>query len=102
MTRYRIRHITRYKYAERVTRCYNLAHVVPRNTLRQRCIKTTVTVSPTPTRSQKRSNYFDNIAYHFEIQKAHKELEITADSEVQVEDRNHDLNLDLGLSLIHI
>ncbi|MEZ5572129.1 MAG: transglutaminase family protein [Halioglobus sp.] len=101
MTRYRIRHITRYKYAERVTRCYNLAHVVPRNTHRQRCIKTTVSVSPTPARSQKRSNYFDNIAYHFEIQKAHTELEIKAESEVQVEDRNQDLNLDLGTTYHH-
>jgi len=96
MTRYQIRHITRYKYAERVTRCYNLAHVVPRDTDRQRCIKTTVSVSPTPTRAQKRTNYFDNIAYHFEIQKSHTELEITADSEVQVEERNHVNNLDLG------
>jgi transglutaminase-like putative cysteine protease len=96
MTRYSIRHITRYKYAERVTRCYNLAHVVPRNTTRQRCLKTTVKVSPTPARSQKRSNYFDNIAYHFEIQKPHTELEIIAESEVQLDERNHDLNLDLG------
>jgi transglutaminase-like putative cysteine protease len=96
MTRYRVRHITRYKYAERVTRCYNLAHVVPRNTHRQRCIQSTVSVSPTPARSLKRTNYFENTAFHFEIQKPHTELVITADSEVQLEERNHDPRLDLG------
>lgn len=96
MTRYRVRHITRYKYAERVTRCYNLAHVVPRNTHRQRCIQSTVSVSPTPARSLKRTNYFENTAFHFEIQMPHTELVITADSEVHLEERNHDPRLDLG------
>jgi transglutaminase-like putative cysteine protease len=81
-----------------VTRCYNLAHVVPRNTHRQRCLKTNVAVSPVPARAQKRSNYFDNIAFHFEIQKPHTELEITAESEVEVEEKNDALNLDLGSS----
>lgn len=96
MTRYRVRHTTRYKYAERVTRCYNLAHVVPRNTHRQRCIQSTVSVSPTPARSLKRTNYFENTAFHFEIQKPHTELVITAESEVHLEERNHDPRLDLG------
>lgn len=98
MTRYKIRHVTRYKYAERVTRCYNLAYVVPRNTHRQRCLKSSVSVSPTPARSLTRTNYFDNTAYHFEIQQPHTELQITAESEVQVEERNQDPKLDLGAS----
>jgi transglutaminase-like putative cysteine protease len=96
MTRYRIRHITRYKYAERVTRCYNLAHVLPRNTRRQRCLKSTVSVSPTPARALTRKDYFENLVYQFEIQKPLTELSITAESEVQVEERNPDPRLDLG------
>lgn len=96
MTRYKIRHVTRYKYAERVTRCYNLAHVLPRNTRRQRCLKSMISVSPTPARAVTRINYFENHAYHFEIQNPHTELTITADSEVQVEERNQDPRLDLG------
>lgn len=98
MIHYSIRHITRYKYAERVTRCYNLAHVLPRNTRRQRCLKSSVHVSPTPARSLTRTDYFENLAYQFEIQKPHTELSITAESEVQVDERNHDPRLDLGAS----
>lgn len=96
--RYRVRHTTRYSYAARVTSCYNLANVMPRDTKRQRCISSRVTVSPQPSVARSRTDYFGNQAYHFEIQKAHKELVITAESEVQISDRELDLNLDLGLS----
>jgi transglutaminase-like putative cysteine protease len=46
----------------------------------------------------KRTDYFGNQAYHFEIQKPHSELVITADSEVQVNEGDPALNLDLGAS----
>jgi transglutaminase-like putative cysteine protease len=96
--RFKVRHITHYKYAQRVTRCYNLANVIPRNTERQRCLKNRVTVSPLPASAQKRVDYFGNNAYHIEIQKAHTELIITADSDIQINDRDRELNLDLGIS----
>ncbi len=94
--RFRVRHITHYTYAGRVSHCYNLANVVPRDTERQRCLKNRITVSPTPTVTHKRSDYFGNKAFHFEIQKPHTELIITADSEVQLNDNNQGMNLDLG------
>ena len=98
--RYEVRHTTHYKYANRVTRCYNLANVVPRNTQRQRCLKNRVTVSPQPAAMHKRTDYFGNKAYHFEIQKPHTELIITAQSEIQIDDNDLDRapNLDLGVS----
>lgn len=96
--RFRIRHITHYKYSNRVTRCYNLANVVPRDTRRQRCLSNRVTLSPLPAITHKRTDYFGNKAFHFEIQKSHTELIITADSDIQIKDRDHDLNLDLGVS----
>jgi transglutaminase-like putative cysteine protease len=99
--RFRVRHITHYKYASRVSHCYNLANVVPRDTERQRCIRNRITVSPTPAVTHKRSDYFGNKAYHFEIQKPHTELTITADSEVQVSDHVRDLDLDLGETYGH-
>lgn len=98
---YRVRHITRYKYANRVSHCYNLANVVPRDTERQRCLKNRITVSPTPSVTHKRSDYFGNKSFHFEIQKPHTELVITADSEVRIKDRDRDLNLDLGETYGH-
>ncbi|MFK8048141.1 MAG: transglutaminase N-terminal domain-containing protein [Halioglobus sp.] len=96
--RFRVKHSTRYQYAQRVTRCYNLANVIPRDTERQQCLKNTITVSPQPITKHKRSDYFGNHAYHFEIQKPHTELVITAQSDVQISDRDHELNFDLGVS----
>jgi transglutaminase-like putative cysteine protease len=54
--RYRIKHITHYQYAQRVTRCYNLANVVPRDTSRQRCLNNRVTVSPQPAAMHQRTD----------------------------------------------
>jgi len=96
--RFRVRHITRYKYSSRVSHCYNLAKVVPRDTDRQRCLQSRVTVSPQPAVTHKRNDYFGNKAYHFEIQKPHTELVITAESEVQINNRDHELDLDLGIA----
>ncbi|MEP5569454.1 MAG: transglutaminase family protein [Halioglobus sp.] len=96
--RFRVRHSTRYEYAARVTSCYNLANVVPRDTRRQRCIDSRVTVSPQPAAMRSRTDYFGNQSYHFEIQKPHKELVITADSVIQISDQHYDLNLDFGIS----
>ncbi|RLQ22241.1 transglutaminase family protein [Seongchinamella sediminis] len=96
--RYRVRHSTRYRYAARVTSCYNLAYVLPRDTRRQKCLSSRVTVSPQPAVTRIRSDYFGNQAYHFEIQRAHKELVISVESEIQVSHPDQVLNLDLGIS----
>jgi len=96
--RFRVKHITHYKYAQRVTRCYNLANVMPRDTARQRCLNTSVSVSPLPTTKHQRTDYFGNHAYHIEIQKPHTELIITAESDIQVYDKSHDLDLEFGPS----
>jgi transglutaminase-like putative cysteine protease len=96
--RFRIKHVTQYNYAARVTRCYNLANVIPRDTARQHCLSNRITLSPLPATTHKRSDYFGNKAFHFEIQKPHTELVITAVSEVQMSNKDHELNLDLGIS----
>lgn len=96
--RYIVTHITRYNYSSRVTRCYNLANVIPRNTERQNCLSNKVTLSPLPSVTQKRTDYFGNNTFHFEIQKPHTELSITAVSEVEVAEGGEDLKLDFGVS----
>lgn len=96
--RYRIRHITKYKYAARVTHCYNLANLVPRDTERQKCIRSRIIVSPQPTVTNKHTDYFGNESYHFEIQTIHTELSITAESEIETKETNSDLNLDFGIA----
>ena len=96
--RYRVRHTTHYKYASNVSHCYNLASIIPGNTNRQRCLKNTITVSPQPAVTNRRTDYFGNEAYHFEIQRPHKELIISAESFVDMDDGERVLNFDLGTS----
>ena len=98
MIRFLVRHTTHYKYSDRVTRCYNLAHIIPRDTARQHCVTNRITLSPLPANTHKLTDYFGNKTLHFEIQKPHTELVITAESEVQITDKNKELNLDLGVS----
>jgi transglutaminase-like putative cysteine protease len=94
--KYRVRHSTVYKYADRVTHCYNMANLIPRETNRQRCLNSRIEILPHPTVTNSRVDYFGNEAYHFEIQKPHKELAITSISEVEVIDGVQDLDLDFG------
>ncbi len=98
MIHFLVRHTTHYKYSARVTRCYNLANVIPRDTARQRCLKNRITLSPLPATTHKRTDYFGNKTFHFEIQKPHTELIITAESEVQITVKDQAMNLDLGVS----
>lgn len=96
--RYRIKHITEYLYADRVSHCYNLAQMVPRNTQRQRCIQSDLKISPFTAHTSEREDYFGNRAYHFEIQRPHKRLVITADSLVETQPQDTTASLDLGIS----
>ena len=93
-----VKHVTHYKYAQRVTSCYNLANIIPRDTARQRCVSNRISLSPQPATQHERKDYFGNKAFHFEIQKPHTELIISAESEVYISDKDHELNLDFGVS----
>lgn len=96
--KYRIKHITEYLYSDRVSHCFNVAHMVPRNSRRQRCTQTKIAVNPGTSYSSKRQDYFGNEAYHFEIQRPHKKLIITASSEVDTNAQGSEPELDFGLS----
>ncbi len=96
--RYRVRHSTEYFYEARVSQCYNLAYLVPRNTARQQCVSNQIYIEPFSTYSFKSEDYFGNTAYQFEIQAPHEKLVITSDSEVQVDVQNTALQLDFGIS----
>jgi transglutaminase-like putative cysteine protease len=96
--RYQVRHITKYKYAGKVSHCYNLANLLPRNTARQTCLESRIVISPQETHANKRTDYFGNNSYHFEIQTPHSELSITAESVIDVAETRSDLNLDFGIS----
>lgn len=96
--RFQITHTTAYKYAADVGRCYNLAYIAPRSTLRQNCVRSQVQVTPAPAQQNKRLDYFGNSVFSFSIQKRHTELSITAESEVAMLSSSDLPELDLGLT----
>ena len=96
--RYRIKHITEYQYASRVSHCYNMAHLMPRNSRRQKCLSTHLDIQPGATFNVKREDYFGNWAHHFEIHNPHKKLRIVATSDVETKDQVSMMDLDLGVT----
>jgi len=96
--RYRIKHITEYQYASRVSHCYNMAHLMPRNSRRQQCLSTHLDVQPGAVINSKREDYFGNWAHHFEIHQPHKKLRIVSTSDVETRDQVSMMDLDLGVT----
>ncbi|RDL44305.1 transglutaminase family protein [Marinomonas piezotolerans] len=72
--KYRVRHLTEYKYGSAVTLCYNMAHLLPRDTLNQICVNRRLHVTPTPIYQTESEDYFGNPTYYFSIQEPHKKL----------------------------
>ena len=96
--KYRIKHITTYKYPHEVSQCYNLGYLIPRTSQRQTMQRHTVKVDPYPASSNKRKDYFGNTVFHFEVQTPHKQLTITAESDVITEPQSGVSGLDLGMT----
>ncbi len=96
--KYRIKHATEYIYADRVSHCYNLANIIPRNSARQTRIKNNMRVLPFASYTSKREDYFGNQTFHFEIQKPHNKLVITSTSEVITNPQKGEVGLDIGVT----
>lgn len=82
--KYRVRHTTCYQYSSAVTLCYNLAHLMPRNTGTQNCFSRHIQVSPRPVYQTERKDYFGNETVFFSIQEPHKALTIDVVSYLEV------------------
>ena len=82
--KYRVRHITEYQYSAPVTLCYNIAHLLPRNTERQRVKSTRISVSPTPAYQRTRVDYFGNSSFYFSVQEPHGSLKIDVISDIEI------------------
>jgi len=98
--RYHIKHLTRYEYAEPVVKCLNLAHVIPRNSHRQRCEQHRIQVNPTPQTRHERTDYFGNRFFYFSIERAHHALEVSSESWVDVKSDAALPSLDFGSTCI--
>ena len=82
--RFRITHSTHYAYGDPVSLCHSIAHLKPRETPYQRCLKSQVRVSPWPSVAREHQDIFGNRVNYFSIQQSHGALEVSATSEVEV------------------
>jgi transglutaminase-like putative cysteine protease len=82
--KYRVTHTTKYTYSENVTLCHNIAHLLPRITPSQSCQLSQLLIDPLPANVNEWSDLFGNRRASFSIQMPHKELSVTAISEVEV------------------
>jgi transglutaminase-like putative cysteine protease len=82
--KYRVTHSTKYNYSENVTLCHNVSHLLPRTTPQQQCHVSELKIIPLPVAVNEWTDLFGNRQASFSIQKPHKELIVTATSEVEV------------------
>jgi transglutaminase-like putative cysteine protease len=82
--KYKVAHTTRYTYSEAVPVCHNEVRLTPRQSPHQTCDDFRLLVSPTPSGSGSRSDYFGNTVHFFSIEESHSTLTVTATSRVTV------------------
>jgi transglutaminase-like putative cysteine protease len=85
--RYKIRHITEYRYQDTVSTGHNRLCLVPLNLPEQKCISSNIKISPTPDELTYRTDFFGNTLLFISIYKEHSELEILSDSILNIEGR---------------
>ncbi len=84
MIRLRVSHLTRYDYTDAVSLCHSIVHLKPRQCPHQRCLSSTLRISPGPAVNREHEDFFSNRVNYFSIQQSHNVLEVTAVSEVEV------------------
>lgn len=80
--KYRVTHTTEFLYKARVGICYNEARLLPRKLPSQNLLSSSLEINPQPDDYYERFDYFGNRTVYFSIQQPHKQLEVTATSEV--------------------
>ncbi|MGZ8163368.1 MAG: transglutaminase family protein [Methylobacter sp.] len=96
--KYRITHTTLYNYSQAVGLCQNEAKLQPRDFWRQQCQSSCFEITPTPTDFRERNDFFGNRVAYFAIQQPHKQLTVTAISEVILFPKQNTI-IDLGNQL---
>lgn len=85
--RYRIRHTTKYAYADPVAVCHNLVRLTPRETPWQRRSDHRLIVMPEPADVVHRVDAFGNELGYFSIETAHRGMSLTATTDLAVDAR---------------
>ncbi|MFT3780669.1 MAG: transglutaminase family protein [Nibricoccus sp.] len=81
---YKITHRTTYAYSSDVTVSQHVARLRPRDIEGQKCLSHEVVIAPSPAVATQRLDYFGNVAVFFTMDAAHRELTVTAKSEVDL------------------
>ena len=81
---YRVAHKTVYQYAEAVSLYQSEVRLTPRDTVRQTCARTRLSVDPVPAVAGRRVDWFGNHVTSFTVQEHHEVLTVDAVSEVEV------------------
>lgn len=77
--RFRVRHLTTYKYSEHVRLSHHAAHLCPREVVGQRVEQSTLKITPDPAvLGNMQADYFGNPTVYFTIQDPHKTLLVEA------------------------
>ncbi len=85
MIRYRVRHETRYDYADPVSISHHILRLTPRPTAGQHCLGTTITITPKPSGRAVHEDYFGNQVVSFNLLEPHETFIVDAVSELAVE-----------------
>ncbi len=93
--RYKIRHVTEYKYNETVSTGHNRLCLTPLNQEFQTCISSSVNISPVPDEQVYRTDFFGNTILFISNYKEHTALEIVSESVVDIQNR---VNVDRAFS----
>src|SRR6478735_568135 len=80
---YQVTHTTKYIYHQPVTLCHNIAKLILRNISGQHSKKSIITITPEPDVVHEYKDYFGNRVLYFAIQKEHKQLTVTIQSNVE-------------------
>jgi len=82
--KYRVVHHTRYDYSQAVVLAHNEARLQPRATAVQTCTATEVLIDPPPQQRAEHDDAFGNRVLYFALQEPHRQLAVTAISEVEI------------------
>jgi transglutaminase-like putative cysteine protease len=84
VTRFAVRHETRYGYGAKVAMGLHLLRLTPRAIAGQRALGQRLTIVPEPARLRTFLDHFGNVVHHVAIETAHDFLSVTLDANVEV------------------
>ena len=93
--RYKIQHITTYRYDDPVNLCYNLGCMIPRESDKQLVESYKVDISPLSADYVVREDYFGNKTFFFSLQQSHEKLNINIASVIKLSPTRVDLDSDI-------